>query len=244
MKQNLFIGCSSYRNSYWKKIFYPENIPSSKWFEYYCTLFSTYEMNGTLYKFPTLKIMENWYLKTPEYFLFSVKAPKEITHTKKLIGCEALIKDFYSVCKNGLKNKLGPILFQFPPSYHYSPENLDFIIRQLDLEYQNVIEFRHASWWIPEVWATLAKNHITFCSVSHPQLPETIFTSFPIIYIRFHGHTRMFYSSYSTEELTVVNAILSENINAKPTFIYFNNTASTAAILNALEIKKLNHPQR
>lgn len=239
MKKNLYIGCSSFSNSYWKKIFYPENIPSSKWFEYYCTHFNTYEMNGTFYKFPTLKIMENWYLKTPEDFLFSVKAPKEITHFKKFIGCEELIKDFYEVCKNGLKHKLGSILFQFPPSYHYSPENLDFIISQLDSEYQNVIEFRHESWWIPKVWTALAKNNITFCSVSHPQLPETIFTEFATVYIRFHGRERMFYSSYSTKELTAVNTIISKTNNTQPTFIYFNNTASTAGILNALEIKKL-----
>lgn len=243
MKQNLYIGCSSFRNSLWKKIFYPENNPSSKWFEYYCTHFNTFEMNGTFYKFPTLKIMENWHLKTPEDFLFSVKAPKEITHSKKLIGCEELIKDFYDVCKNGLKHKLGPILFQFPPSYHYSPESLDFLISQLDLEYQNVVEFRHHSWRIPDVWEALAKSNITFCSVSHPQLPETIFTELPAIYIRFHGRPRMFYSSYSTEELTKITAIISENINAKPTFIYFNNTASTAGILNALEIKSLNQFQ-
>lgn len=243
MKKNLFIGCSSFSNSSWKKIFYPENITSSKWFEYYCTHFNTYEINGTFYKFPSLKIMGNWYKKTPEYFLFSVKAPKEITHAKKFIGCEELIKDFYSVCKNGLKHKLGPILFQFPPGYHYSPEKLLLIISQLDVEYQNVVEFRHESWWIPEVWGKLAKNNITFCSVSHPKLPETIFTAFPIIYIRFHGRDRMFYSSYSTEELNRVNDVISESTNIKPTFIYFNNTASTAGILNALEIKNLNHLQ-
>ncbi|MES2573504.1 MAG: DUF72 domain-containing protein [Bacteroidota bacterium] len=238
MKKNQYIGCSSFSNSYWKKMFYPENMPSSHWFEYYCTHFNTYEMNGTFYKFPTLKTMENWHAKTPDGFLFSVKAPKEITHTKKFIGCEELIKDFYGVCKDGLKEKLGPILFQFPPGYHYSHENLLFIISQLDLKYQNVIEFRHESWWIPEVWEELIKNNITFCSVSHPQLPETIFTEFPTIYIRFHGRARMFYSSYSTEELTAVNNITSK-ADDKPTFIYFNNTASTAGILNALEMKKL-----
>lgn len=238
MKTNLYIGCSSFYNLYWKKIFYPEDIPASKWFEYYCNYFNTYEINGTFYKFPTLKVMENWYLKTPDDFLFSVKAPKEITHKKKFIGCETLIKDFYSICSSALKEKLGPFLFQFPPGYHYSRENLLFIISQLDLKYENVIEFRHQSWWIPEVWKELAQNNITFCSVSHPQLPETIFTTFPIIYIRLHGLARMFYSSYSTEKLNNINAIIARNRKTK-TFLYFNNTAGSAGILNALKIKKL-----
>ncbi|REH00771.1 DUF72 domain-containing protein [Flavobacterium aquicola] len=238
MKKNTYIGCSSFSNSYWKKIFYPENMPSSKWFEYYCTHFNTYEMNGTFYKFPTLKTMDNWYKKAPEHFLFSVKAPRDITHYKKFVDCEEQINDFYAICDNGLKDKLGPILFQLPPSYQYSEEKLLSIIKQLDQNFDNIIEFRHPSWWIPEVWTTLDKNNITFCSVSHPQLPETIFTEFPVTYIRLHGRPTLFYSDYAIDELNKINDIISQN-TAKPSFIYFNNTASTAGILNAIEMKKL-----
>jgi uncharacterized protein YecE (DUF72 family) len=238
MKKKVHIGCSSYNNYQWKKIFYPENIPASKWLEYYCSHFDTYEMNGTFYKFPTLRIMENWYKKTPENFVVSVKAPREITHYKKFIDCDALLTDFYAVCKSGLKTKLGPILFQLPPSFQYTPEKLNLIISQMDVEFDNEIEFRHPSWWIPEVWEELAKNNISFCSVSHPQLPETIFTTFPIIYIRLHGQSKMFYSEYSTDDLKIINDILIQN-STKPCFVYFNNTASTAGILNVLEIKKL-----
>lgn len=238
MKANLYIGCSSFYNAYWKKIFYPEELPSSKWFEYYCTHFNTYEMNGTFYKFPTLKTMENWYQKTPEGFIFSVKAPKEITHIKKFIDCEELIQDFYTICHSGLKDKLGPVLFQFPPGFQFNLENLNLITSQLNLQYDNIIEFRHQSWWIPEVWKTLARYNTTFCSVSLPQLPETFFTTFPTIYIRLHGRSKMFYSDYSYEELSKVNNLILRN-KTKPVFIYFNNTASTAGILNALEIKKL-----
>lgn len=196
-------------------------------------------MNGTFYKFPTLKVMENWYHKSPEDFSFSVKVPKEITHNKKMVDCGELIRDFYSVCKNGLKHKLGCVLFQLPPSYQYSSEKLLFIISQLDLDFRNVIEFRHESWWNAAVWEELAKNNISFCSVSHPQLPETIFTQFPVIYIRFHGRTKMFYSGYSTQELTIVRDAVSEIKKTKPTFIYFNNTASQDGILNAIEMKNL-----
>jgi uncharacterized protein YecE (DUF72 family) len=239
MKKNINIGCSSFYNSYWKKIFYPENVPSAKWFDYYCTQFNTYEMNGSFYKFPTLRIMENWFKKTPENFLLSVKAPKEVTHIKKFIGCEELISNFYTVCKTGLKHKLGCILFQLPPSTHYSPEKLLLIVQSLDPNFNNVVEFRHESWWIPAVWNELSKSNITFCSVSHPQLPETIFTEFPVIYIRFHGRQKMFYSEYTSEELIAVNNIISKFDMEKKVFIYFNNTASTAGILNAMEMEKL-----
>jgi uncharacterized protein YecE (DUF72 family) len=176
--------------------------------------------------------------KTPDHFLFSVKAPKEITHIRLFIDCETLLKDFYERCAEGLQHKLACILFQFPPSYDYTPERLDFIISKLDLNFKNVLEFRHKSWWIPEVWNQLTKNGITLCSVSHPQLPETIFTVSPLIYVRLHGKPKMFYSSYSTEELAQLKDLIT-NSNADKAFIYFNNTASTAGILNALEMKDL-----
>lgn len=239
MKNKVLVGCSSFYNWSWKKIFYPEEIPGSKWFEYYCTHFNTFEINGTFYKFPTLKVMENWYKRSPEDFIFSVKAPKEITHTKKFVGCEELISDFYSVCHSGLKQKVGCFLFQLPPSYHYSNEKLLLLISQLDLKFNNVIEFRHSSWWNPEVINELSKNNITFCSVSHPQLPENIFTEFPVVYIRLHGRTKMFYSRYSNEQLMTINDSISEIKENKPLYIYFNNTADTSGILNALEMKKI-----
>jgi uncharacterized protein YecE (DUF72 family) len=237
MKKDIFIGCSSFYNTYWKTIFYPEGIPRTKWFEYYCTHFNTYEMNGTFYRFPTLKFMEDWYQKAPEGFLFSVKAPKEITHIRKMTDCQKLIDDFYAICREGLKDKLGCILFQLPPSYQYSHEKLLQIISQLDISFSNVVEFRHNSWWIPEVWDGLSKNNITFCSVSHPQLPDTVFVESPLAYVRFHGKTSMFYSSYSPEELADVKEKISKSVKVKAAFIYFNNTAGPAGILNALSMK-------
>lgn len=237
MKKEIIIGCSSFYNSYWKQVFYPEELQRTKWFDFYCTSFESYEMNGTFYKFPTLKVMEDWYMKTPDAFVFSVKAPREITHIKKFIDCEKLIEDFYKICKEGLKEKLGCILFQLPPSYHYSQEKLLFIINQLNPEFDNVIEFRHESWWIPEVSNELAKNNITLCSVSHPQLPDTIFMEYPLVYIRLHGKEQLFHSNYTSEQLINLKDTILNSEKSKRVFIYFNNTANTSGILNALEIK-------
>jgi uncharacterized protein YecE (DUF72 family) len=231
MKKDILIGCSSYNNRFWKGVFYPENLPTSRWFDYYCQHFNTYEMNGTFYKAPTIRVMDNWYKKTPDHFIFSVKAPKEITHIKKFIDCADTLSEFYKVCETGLKEKLGPILFQFPPSYDFTTERLHNIINNLDTNFQNVIEFRHKSWWHPEVFESLKFHKISFCSVSYPGLPEDILTDFPFTYIRFHGSKKLFYSRYSSEELENVK----KQITDKSGFVYFNNTASDAGILNALE---------
>ena len=101
MKEDILIGCSSFNNRYWKGIFYPEDLPSSKWFEYYCRYFETYEINGTFYNFPRLKTLQDWFNKTPHDFLFSVKAPKLITHINQFINCEELLEDFYGKCNEG-----------------------------------------------------------------------------------------------------------------------------------------------
>ncbi|MCP2025569.1 uncharacterized protein YecE (DUF72 family) [Flavobacterium sp. HSC-32F16] len=235
MKNKILIGCSSYNNRYWKGIFYPDNVTVAGMFGFYSQHFSTYEFNGSFYRFPTLKVFTNWYNKAPEDFLFSVKAPKDITHIKQFIDCENLLSEFYNVCKMGLKEKLACVLFQFPPSYQFTLERLNRIIKNLDLSFQNVIEFRHESWWNNDVWNAFLENNITFCSVSHPQLPQTIFKNFPLIYIRLHGVPKMFYSSYPLQELLNIRY----ETHSKSGFIYFNNTAGEAGILNALELKNL-----
>jgi uncharacterized protein YecE (DUF72 family) len=239
VKKEIHIGCSSYYNIYWKEIFYPADLPRKQWFAFYSQHFHTYEINGTFYNLPRLKTLQDWYLKTPEGFLFSVKAPKIITHINRFINCETLLADFYSRCKEGLQHKLACILFQFPPSYHYTHEKLEHVISCLDLNFKNVLEFRHESWWTPEVWKELMKNNITFCSVSHPQLPETVFTESPLVYVRLHGNTKMFYSDYSKEDLMKLKSQILNAKSVKIAFVYFNNTASIAGILNALEMIKL-----
>ncbi len=238
MKKEITIGCSSFNNRLWKGVFYPENLPTSKWFDYYCEHFNTYEINSTFYKFPTVRIMQNWYKKVPDGFWFAVKAHKDFTHIKKLKDCAEALADFYTVCEEGLKEKLGYVLFQFPPSYSYEPERLENIINTLDKKFSNAVEFRHESWWIPEVREKLLMHNITCCSVNYPKLPTTIFTVAPLLYIRLHGNPQLFYSAYTTEEMTDLATII-RKATTKKIVIYLNNTASTAGILNALELKKL-----
>ena len=169
-----YIGCSGFSYKEWKGVFYPDKLAQSKWLAYYCEHFNTLELNNTFYRFPELKTMQSWYTKTPQQFLFTVKAPRIITHYKKLVGTNELIKDFYTVCKEGLQEKLGPLLFQFPPSFIYTEENLQKIVKSLDTKFINVVEFRHQSWWNEDVYTQLSKQHIIFCGVSHPILPAAV----------------------------------------------------------------------
>lgn len=237
--KNINVGCSSFSNGYWKGIFYPEDLPRKEWFAYYGQHFKTYEINATFYRFPTLKSLQGWYDKTPEDFLFAVKAPKLITHLKKFIGVESEMDAFYDICQQGLGKKLGTILFQLPPSFDFSEEKLAMIVNRLKPELDNVVEFRNQSWWHPKVFEAFSQNKITFCSVSYPKLPKQIIVNNGNVYIRMHGDPKLFYSSYDEATLTGIAEELIVNSNIETASVFFNNTASTAGILNAISFKKL-----
>ncbi|HEX8561579.1 MAG TPA: DUF72 domain-containing protein [Flavobacterium sp.] len=237
--QKIYTGTSSIRNPTWQPLFFPEGLPSSKWFEYYCEYFNTYEINASFYKFPTVRTLQNWYRKSPPGFLFAVKAPKVITHTKKFIDVADELDELYAVCAEGLKEKLKCVLFQCPPSFSYSEERLEIILASLDYDHNNVVEFRHESWWRPDVFASFSAHGITFCSVSYPLLPNEIVSTTRLGYLRLHGVPNLFYSGYDEQQLSHYLLEISNRDDVKEFFVYFNNTAGIEGIKDALLFKEL-----
>ncbi len=226
------IGCSGFYYKEWKGAFYPEKLSSKNWFSFYAQHFSTLEINNTFYRFPEQKLFDNWYDKTLPDFTFSVKVPQVITHLQKFKETETLLQDFYAIAAAGLKEKLGPILFQLPPSLTYNEGLLQAMISQMDIRYKNVIEFRHISWWRKEVFAALQKAEIVFCGVSYPGLINNPVTDLPISYYRFHGVPKLYHSAYEESFLQRIAQEIAGSIT-KEAYLYFNNTASGAAIENA-----------
>lgn len=237
-KEIVHVGCSSHSTGDWLETFYPKGLPRSQWFGFYASHFESYELNATFYKFPTVRTLENWHNRTPEGFSFSVKAPKIITHVKKFENCGPEIETFYRTCSQGLRDKLKCILFQLPPGFGYTRERLLLIAGQLDKSYRNVVEFRNAGWWIPEVFETFSEAGITFCCPSYPKLPSEIISTASLGYVRLHGNPKLFYSEYPREELEKIWEQVQEQKFAE-VFIFFNNTASASGITNALEMKSI-----
>src|SRR6185503_8901022 len=190
------IGCSGFHYKEWKGIFYPETIPQKEWFRFYSQHFSTLELNTTFYRFPILKSLETWYNTSPADFKFAVKVPRLITHYKKFSDCDRLIDDFYTLVTKGLKEKLGPVLFQLPPNLKYTNERLELITKSIKSEYNNVIEFRDASWWQQKVFNHLKKENITFCGIDYTGLDNKAVVTNKIGYYRFHGRPRLYYSAH------------------------------------------------
>jgi len=234
-----YIGCSGFHYKHWKGTFYPEKLAQNKWFDYYCQFFNTLELNVTFYRFPKLSFLETWYNKSPENFVFAVKAPRLITHYKQFSQVEDMLGGFYNTIREGLKEKLGCVLFQMPPKFSYTEDRLQKIVRALDNSFLNVAEFRHPSWWREDVYTSLGEKNITFCGMSHPSLPPDIITNTPMIYYRLHGQNQLYASDYKNSELEDIAKSISNNTKATSSFIFFNNDIHTYAIYNARELQKI-----
>lgn len=233
------IGCSGFHYPEWKKFFYPEGLPQSRWFEYYCEHFKTLELNVTFYRFPQLSALQNWYRKSPADFVFSVKAPRIITHYQKFTGTEQVVQDFYNIVRDGLQEKTGCILFQLPGSVVFSPDLLQKIIAATDRSFTNVVEFRHVSWWQQPVFDQLAANGIIFCSQSHPKLPDNVVFNTSSIYYRFHGVPVLYASEYDREKLLAIIQSIRERPDIENGYFYFNNTMYSGGVTNARQLIEL-----
>jgi len=150
-----------------------------------------------------------------------------------------MLNDFYQACGLGLSNKLGCVLFQLPAKMEYSVSKLEMMIEQMDRSFINVIEFRHPSWWKKKVYSLLTKNNIVFCSHSYPSLPDEVILNSPIAYYRFHGLPVLYYSQYKRKFLEDVTCKIKTGKKQKQAFLYFNNTATIAALRNARYVQKL-----
>jgi uncharacterized protein YecE (DUF72 family) len=237
-KRKFLIGTSGWSYLHWRDRFYPKELSSYRWLEYYARYFLTAEVNMTFYKWPNESLLKNWYKRTPKGFSFTLKAPKLITHIKKLKGVAKLIKDFYRLA-DSLQDKLACILFQLPPSLKFSQEKLKNFLKYLNKKYKNVIEFRDKSWWCSETYDLLRKHKISFCIVSGPKLPSDSIVTSPVAYFRFHG-LEWYRSNYPAIELKKwAERIKKISSKCEKVYCYFNNDYNAYAVKNALELRKL-----
>jgi uncharacterized protein YecE (DUF72 family) len=194
------------------------------------------EVNSTFYRFPNKEMLRNWYRKTPEDFVFALKVNQLITHEMKFQGTQGLVDRFYQLAEL-LKDKLGCILFQIPPHRSKDIVFLKVVIEQLDHEKDNVMEFRHPSWFCEEVYSLLRENQVGLCSVSAPDLPQVVVATSPNAYVRFHGKNYWYHYLYSKEELQKWAEKI-RRLKAKNVFCYFNNDYQANAVSNCQQLRE------
>ncbi|HAZ49776.1 MAG TPA: DUF72 domain-containing protein [Cyanobacteria bacterium UBA11369] len=226
----LFLGTSGWVYKHWMGIFYPEELHGEQQLAFYAQHFSTVEVNYSFYRLPEKSVFETWREQSPQDFLFAVKGSRYLTHMKKLKDpVEPLTRLMERA--SGLQEKLGPILFQFPPTWSVNCSRLEFFLELLQTYPQQryTFEFRHNSWLNPQVYKLLERAGAALCLPVSPTVPLNIRLTAPWTYIRMHsGQSGI---GYSDEELstwaTRIREFLQRGVDV---YIYFNNDPEGHAI--------------
>lgn len=241
----ILIGTSGWTYASWKGPFYPKDMPSRTYLEFYSAEFPTTEVNYSFYHLPKISTYERWRAVVPDEFLFAVKASRFITHIKRLHDVKEAWRTFVHNA-SALGTHLGPILFQFPPSFRADHDRLR---RFLEMAQEPagradplrlVCEFRHDSWFTEETYRLLHQHGVALCVADGSKYARRDVITADFTYIRYHGRHRMFASDYTDAELAEESGrIRRYRRDGLDVFVYFNNDAMGYAVKNARSLRAL-----
>ena len=239
MPAKYYVGCSGWHYEHWRGLYYPQDLPRSKWLSFYAQQFNTVELNNTFYRLPSEKAFANWRESTPENFVFAVKVSRYVTHIKRLKNLGPAVENF--LYRAGLLGgKLGPVLYQLPPSMKRNDELLQSFLSSLPPKCRHVIEFRHESWIDDAVFDILRRHNTGLCVFDMPGFSCPLIATSDFAYVRYHGSEGLYSSCYSDEALSQwAQRIARMSQNVKASYIYFNNDAEAFAVKDAMKLRSL-----
>ena len=188
------VGTSGYNYPEWKGSFYPEDMKPARMLPYYAERFSTVEINATFYRMPTAATVERWANAVPERFTFVLKAPQRITHFARLKNVDDPVRFFCDTARL-LRARLGPLLFQLPPSFKKDVSRLGDLLAELPADLRAAFEFRHPSWFDDEVYTRLRSRNAALC------IADTEEGSTPAIATADWGYLRLRAVDYTDAQL-------------------------------------------
>jgi len=239
VSQRIHIGCSGWVYKHWRGLFYPEGLPQKRWFERYAEEFDTVELNNSFYRLPSGDTFEKWRKQAPPGFCYAVKANRYLTQAKKLKECEEPLQRMMTAVRC-LGDRLGPMLYQLPPSMKINLERLESFLTMLPNDVTNVFEFRNKDWYVPETYALLDRHGASFCVHDMPGLRTERVAVGPIAYLRFHGGEGKYWGRYSDEGLlSWTDWIVQQARQDRPVWCYFNNDIHGHAIEDARTLKSM-----
>ncbi len=226
----LRIGISGWRYRPWRGVFYPKTLPQTRELEFASRAHNTIEINGSFYSLQRPSSYQQWYTETPPGFVFSLKGPRFITHMKKLRDVETPLANFFGSGVLALREKLGPVLWQFPPNFGWNEERFRNFFELLPkdtaaaaaiakahdtkLKYsaltktdvtrplRHAVEIRHTSFLVPGFFTLLRRHNVAFVFADTAgKWPYAEELTSDFVYIRLHGAEQLYVSGYSTDEL-------------------------------------------
>jgi uncharacterized protein YecE (DUF72 family) len=222
------VGTSGYNYPEWKGRFYPPTLPAKSMLAFYADRFSTVEINATFYRTPTAALARAWAARTPDGFVFTLKAPRRITHERRLRDVDEPLRLFCDAAE-ALGAKRGPLLFQLPPTLAKDTDRLRDLVFRLPPLVRCAFEFRHGSWFADDVYDVLRARDAALC------IADTEAGMTPDVATASWGYLRLRDAAYTDADLDTWAARVRrpEWVDA---FLYFKHeeTASGPALAAAL----------
>lgn len=232
------VGCSGWSYRDWREAFYPLGLPPSRRLEHYASRFDTVEVNATFYRLPEKATVRGWSEQVPDGFLFAVKASRYLTHVRRLRGIKKGLGRFWARLEPlRSSGKLGPVLWQLPETYPRDDEALAGALAILPPG-EHCFEFRHASWFCPDVRALLEEHGAGLVVADDPrrELPPGGPLG-PLVYLRLHYGSRGRDGNYSERELAAWRRRIAAWRARRDVFAYLNNDWRGFAPRNALTLR-------
>jgi uncharacterized protein YecE (DUF72 family) len=234
------IGCSGWNYASWKDEVY-DGRPAREWLARYAELFDTVEINNTFYRLPKRDSVASWERTVPSGFTFAVKASRYLTHVKRLQDLGPGLDRFYACIAPLLQSeKLGPLLWQLPPTFKRDDERLANALARFPRGQRHCVEFRHPSWFAGDVYALLREHGVALVIGDRPEtraFQAHLFTA-PWTFVRFHHGSRGRRGNYSATELEEWAQRFERWRSEVEVYAYFNNDWEAFAVRNALWLKR------
>jgi uncharacterized protein YecE (DUF72 family) len=237
----LHIGTSGWSYDHWEGVLYPPGLPSGKRRQVYVEHFDTVELNASFYRWPREQTFETWNRELPPGFVMTVKAPRGLTHARRLKDPGPWI-DRLTKSWHALRDRRGVLLLQLHPAHERDDQRLDGFLSLLPDWMDVAVEFRHPSWHVGEVMGILERHQAAYVVMSGPKLPCILRATAPFTYVRFHGpdSDRMYAGSYSDADMHWwADRIEEWRAQERDVYAYFNNDGEGHAVRNADTLRGL-----
>ncbi|RXZ72929.1 DUF72 domain-containing protein [Agromyces albus] len=236
----VWIGTSGWSFGHWDGVLYEPGLPPSQRLARYVESFRTVELNASYYRWPPDRTFASWRRRLPEGFAMSVKAPRGLTHAKRLYAPEAWIRRV-AASWHELGERRAVLLVQLPPSLARDDARLDYFLADIPEWMRVAVEFRHESWHVEPVFELLARHGAAYCVMSGANLPCVLRTTAGLVYVRLHGpdHDHLYGGSYSDADLGWwADRIREWAGSGRDVYAYFNNDGGGNAVRNAWRLRQ------
>lgn len=234
-----YVGTSGWVYKGWRAHLYAET-PVRRWLDVASRTFDALEINGSFYTQIKPETYARWYAETPAGFKFAVKGHRFVTHYKRLRDCADSVLRLRDQA-SALEDKLAAVLWQLPASFQRDDARLaDFLGALRGWPVPHALELRHRSWFVPEVSARMRDANVAVCIGDAPDFPMWREVTSDLVYVRLHGHTRKYASSYSAASLrSWARDIEGWLADGRAVQVYFDNDAEGHAVRNAVALRAL-----